>query len=305
VLTDPVPVIPRPDVPADLQTALVRAMAKAPDDRWPTPADLGRALQAVGRDAGWPVTPLPVGEVSDAGRRAGFDLPAPDGDLTTPGLRGGQRPERTQAARISVVAGEPPLLSAATSAEETRSWARHSPAPPCRRSPPSRRPTAGDGWAARGGLALVGVVVAVLLTAGSPGPKVGPNTPRLQPASTVLAARLAPRQVEIINEPPTTVTIHWVDPSNGLYPYVVKVSNGSVQTAAGHTQTVVAGLDPTRGYWFGVGAFYGGGRPGGQRAAGVRAGRHVKPPRCTWWATPRSLIRRGLSNQGASGTAQQ
>ena len=81
--------------------------------------------------------------------------------------------------------------------------------------------------------------------------------PRLQTPSATLAAPLAPRQVEVINEQPTSVTIHWVDPSNGHYPFVVRVSNGVIQTATSHTQTVVTGLDPARGYCFVVGAVYG------------------------------------------------
>ena len=56
---------------------------------------------------------------------------------------------------------------------------------------------------------------------------------------------------------PTTVTIRWSDPSNGRYPFVVKLSNGAIQTATSHTQTVVAGLDPTKCYCFVVGAVYG------------------------------------------------
>ena len=40
VLSDPVPVIPRGDVPEALRAALTRAMAKAPEDRWPSAADL-------------------------------------------------------------------------------------------------------------------------------------------------------------------------------------------------------------------------------------------------------------------------
>ena len=59
VLSDPVPAIPRGDVRGDLQEALERAMAKAPGDRWPTAAEFGRSLQAVEREAGWPVTSLP------------------------------------------------------------------------------------------------------------------------------------------------------------------------------------------------------------------------------------------------------
>jgi hypothetical protein len=281
VLSDPVPVIPRGDIPADLQTALLRAMSKAPDDRWPTAADMGRSLQAVEADSGWPVTPLPVEEVSDRRPPADLEPAVPDGELTTPGLRGGTPADRLYTGPgvepPAVVTGEHPSTLAPTSDEETGRWARRSPVPaaPCAPSGPlGRRRWWLAALAAVGGLAIIGTVVGLLVTAGSTGHRAGPNTPRLQPPSTALAARLAPRQVEVIDEQPSTVTIHWVDPSNGLYPFVVKVSNGVVQTATSHTQTVVAGLDPTRGYCFVVGAVYG---VGGQVANGppvcVRGGK--------------------------------
>jgi hypothetical protein len=267
VLSDPVPAIPRQDVPADLQTALARALEKAPEERWSSAADLGRALQAIERHAGWPVTALPVEEVPEARPRpdrAGLHpMGQPDGEVTTPGRRGGIRPE---GAVPPVVSGEHGLAVAheygppaePTSAEETRMWARRTAPPPP--PEPSRRPSRRRWWwlaAAAGALVVIGIVAAVLVTTGSSGPKVSPRTPRLQPPSPALAAQLAPRQVEITNEQPTTVTIHWVDPSNGRYPFVVKVSDGSVVTATSSTQTVVTGLAPTQGYCFVVGAVYG------------------------------------------------
>lgn len=271
VLSDPVPAIPRHDVPAALQWALARALGKTPDERWPTAADLGHALQSIEADAGWPVTAQPVEEVPEARRRTeGTELPPkPDGEVTTPGLRGSHRSSRIEVPSdgppTPVVTGEPGPPPGPTSAEETRVWARRTAPPPSPEAPGA--PTRRRWWwlaAAVGALAVIGVVVAVLVTAGSSGPKVSPRTPRLQPPSPALAARLAPRQVEITNEQPTTVTIHWLDPSNGRYPFVVKVSNGSVVTATSPTQTVVAGLDPTRGYCFVVGAVYG---VGGQIAS--------------------------------------
>lgn len=154
-------------------------------------------------------------------------------------------------------------------------WARRTAPPPSPEAPGA--PTRRAWWwlaAALGTLAVIGIVVAVLVSAGSPGPKVSPRTPRLQPPSSTLAAQLAPRQVEVTNEQPTTVTIRWVDPNNGRYPFVVRVSDGSVVTATSPTQTVVTGLDPTRGYCFVVGAVYG---VGGQVANGppvcVRGGK--------------------------------
>jgi serine/threonine-protein kinase PknK len=272
ILSNPVPAIPRRDVPEPLREVLVRAMAKGPDDRWPTAAEMGRALQSVEQDAAWPVTPLPIEEVPDAREGAPLDPSAATGEVTTPGLRQGIRPERishplnagppppaVDAASAVDGPGDLPVTPLPTSDEETRIWAR-------RRVPstPPEAPTETPHrrwwwwWAALGaGLVVVGVVVGLVTSSGSSGPRVNPTTPRLQTPSASLAARLAPRQVEIISEQPTTVTIRWVDPSNGRFPFVVKVSNGALQTAASHTQTVVGGLDPTKGYCFVVGAVYG------------------------------------------------
>ncbi|MCL2395044.1 MAG: hypothetical protein FWC87_10200, partial [Acidimicrobiaceae bacterium] len=142
--------------------------------------------------------------------------------------------------------------------QETRTWAKR-PTPPPEDVPtaPPRKPSR---WlvAVAGLVAVVVVaaVVGVLLSRGSPAPKNPRPTPTLQNPSAALAARLAPRDVEVVNEQPTTVTIRWVDPNNGTYPLVVQWS-GHVQKTTGNTQTVVAGLDPSRGYCFVIAAVYG------------------------------------------------
>ena len=249
-------------------------MAKSPGDRWQTPAEMGRSLQAVERQAGWPVTVLPVEEVADArplATQAQRPVPVPSNELTTtsrprldprPDRRaGGPQPSTTPGAGLGVPA--PPGGSlpppTPTSPDPTGVWSRRSdPAPPAPEKPvPKWRRWA---VAAAGGLLVVGAVIAVIIlttSSGSSGPAGGKPAPRLQAPSPALAATLAPRQVEVINEGPTTVTIHWVDPNNGLYPFVVRLSSGSVQTAASATQTVVTGLDPAKGYCFVVGAVYG------------------------------------------------
>jgi hypothetical protein len=127
--------------------------------------------------------------------------------------------------------------------------------------------------AAAGGVIVVGVVIALITLNGSSRPRVTSHTPRLQTPSSALAAALAPRQVEVVNEQPTSVTIQWVDPSHGVYPFVVRVSNGVVQTAVSHTQAVVTGLNPTKGYCFVVGAVYGvGGQVANAAPVCVRGG---------------------------------
>ena len=66
ILNDPVPVIPRPDVPETLRSVLARAMTKDPLGRWASAGDLGAALQEVERGEGWPVTIMPIEEVPEA-----------------------------------------------------------------------------------------------------------------------------------------------------------------------------------------------------------------------------------------------
>jgi serine/threonine-protein kinase PknK len=94
VLNDPVPVIPRGDLPAGLRETLEHTMAKDPAARFPGFLALATALQQVERTAGWPVTVLPVEEVpevrpwaSGSGERTGgpvtYALPVPPGEATT------------------------------------------------------------------------------------------------------------------------------------------------------------------------------------------------------------------------------
>ena len=106
-------------------------------------------------------------------------------------------------------------------------------------------------------VAAVVVVIAVVASTGSSGPKVTSRHAAAAVAVPGAGAQLAPRDVEIINEQPTTVTIHWVDPNNGRYPFVVQgVGRLGADRHQPHPDRV-AGLDPTKGYCFVVGAVYG------------------------------------------------
>ena len=285
VLSDPVPTIPRVDIPGDLQQALERAMAKTPSGRWPTAADFGRSLQAVERAAGWPVTSLPHEEVPDAHRYGLYTTPAPDvaaapsfplNDVTHPRSRRGSHPSPPDDQQPPVLV--PPTdrpERAPVSNEPTRAWSRRSAPPQEEPAPPVSAPR--RWWmTAAGGLivvVVVGVVIGVVASRGSSGPKITGRTPRLQSPSPGLATQLAPRDVAVINEQPTAVTIRWVDPNNGRYPFVVKLSDGSVHTTTSDTETVVGGLQPTKGYCFVVGAVYGvGGQVANAAPVCVRGG---------------------------------
>ena len=214
--------------------------------RWPTPA---RAA--------------PEARASTCAVQRADDAPAPS---RSPPRPAGRRPaasgsppsgrRRAGAARriASAFAADPDLGRARPECGRGAVIPRHRRRKP--RFPKWRR------WpvAAAGGLVVVGAVIAVIIlttSSGSSGPAGGKPAPRLQAPSPALAATLAPRHVEVVNEQPSTVTIRWVDPNNGIYPFVVRLSNGSVQTAASTTQTVVTGLDPAKGYCFVVGAVYG------------------------------------------------
>jgi hypothetical protein len=74
----PVPVMFNPDIPLDLQNAIIKALAKNPDDRFQTAAEMAATLRAVnwsGERATTAVTPL-----------AGATVTAPPTELTAPGM---------------------------------------------------------------------------------------------------------------------------------------------------------------------------------------------------------------------------
>jgi serine/threonine-protein kinase PknK len=309
VLNDPVPVIPRADLPAGLRETLEHTMAKDPAARFPDFLALATALQQVERAAGWPVTVLPVEEVPEArppwgpgagqptGGTGGYALPVPAGEATTD--PGGPGP---------VTPWAPGSPAGAAAADATQSRARpggvtpfiappppppgSSPAaavaPPAAPSLPTpvsgestvhvqRRPepvvAAPDAPPARTrwwrfvvpGVVVLAAVTAVLVVVlgGSSGHKVPRHEQTLAPAG-VDPAVYAPRAVRVIYEAPsgTSITLAWNAPRQGDGPFVVQVSDGrALQTTTGNAQTVVTGLQPTKGYCFAVGAVYAVGTP--------------------------------------------
>ncbi len=91
VTSEPVPPIPRTDIPPGLFEAIQRAMAKDPDERWPSAAAFGHALQQVQYQLGLPYTELVTrtGSTADvpieAVARAFAPAPAPAPPPTAPG----------------------------------------------------------------------------------------------------------------------------------------------------------------------------------------------------------------------------
>ena len=72
ITTSDLPAMPRPDVPASLIDVLRQAMAKRPDDRVPSAAAFGEALQRVQTDLGLAVSPLPVEATTALGVNGGM-----------------------------------------------------------------------------------------------------------------------------------------------------------------------------------------------------------------------------------------
>jgi serine/threonine protein kinase len=70
---NPVPPIGRPDVPASLESVLVRAMAKRPEGRYPSAASFGRALQRVEQELQLSQTSLDLPDTSWAQAQTGED----------------------------------------------------------------------------------------------------------------------------------------------------------------------------------------------------------------------------------------
>jgi len=269
ILSEPVPAIPRTDIPDGLRTALERAMAKAPEDRWPTPAAFGEALQAVERASGWPATTLPVQEVADQ-RFGAFaqDItpraPADSGATQTWQRRGASSVEPSASA-LSLpsppeeISPSPPPEEVPLSGEATRQWSRRPTPYPVPDAPETPPPASRRGlWAVVGGAAAVvvaAVVLVVVLTSGGSGGR-HPGTTFL-PGQASHAAQYAPRNLEIAKEAGATVTLRWTDPNNGRFLYVVRVSGVSqIKPATGTTETVVEGLTPGAPYCFNVGALY-------------------------------------------------
>lgn len=112
-------------------------------------------------------------------------------------------------------------------------------------------------WAAGAGALVVvaALVVALLVTRSPARPQITKNT--VTPPSNPQPKQYQPVNLAVASESGTTVTLRWKDPSNGQYPYVVQVvGTPSVHATNTSTQTVIASLDPTKGYCFAVGALY-------------------------------------------------
>ncbi len=182
VRNDPVPPIGRADVPPSLEAALVKAMAKRPEDRFDTAAAFGEALQQIQRELGEPETPLRA----DAPLRTAPPRPADDDLAVT---------EAPLAAAQGASTLAPPLPPPAAPVPRWRSGESGWPSP--------NDPPRGDGAPERGREALAATRVdaaagaaparspsgPALVATGAPSPA-GPPAPaaaRFDPAPSAAA----------------------------------------------------------------------------------------------------------------------
>jgi len=289
VLHDPLPPMPRDDVPDWLLIELTRAMAKMPAQRHATALEFAEALRR--GTLGLPAAAKPAepaGTVPLVGRPVGEWIPSrpPPIPVAPP-----EPPAPPPPAPISVPAGVAAVPAASGPARAERAQASADdggwlgPTPvyttlarpePTVQPLPVRRFADGDLQPPRrAGLVLALIVVAVLAVAGTAvlmlvedrgGQVVGAVAPTSSPTdqpTTIITGSTegAPRQVRLADRG-TSVTLTWADPSGGTVAFLVVGSGsggGSLETKQvdrGGTSVTYSGLDRNRNYCFVVGAVY-------------------------------------------------
>jgi serine/threonine-protein kinase len=195
-VTEPIPVPTAGEVPEPLVRALLKALAKSPDDRWDTAGDFVRALQA-GPAAPAPRATLTSPTLSVAGARVTA--------AGVPALTGAQPSPLATAPALHPTARGLPATWPPTSAPTAPGAAVPAPAPPARRS--AALPLALGGAAA---LAALAVAVALLWDGGgaaapSPSPAPVAESPlAAPPPATAPPATLAP-EAAVVPPAPTTL----------------------------------------------------------------------------------------------------
>jgi serine/threonine-protein kinase PknK len=293
VLHDPLPPMPRDDVPDWLLIELTRAMAKMPAQRPATALEFAEALRrgTLGLPAA-PAPPEPAAAVPLLGRPVGEWIPA----RPTPPATAAAAPVAAQPVTASAPASSG-LRSDATKERATREdaaiqapgqlddggWLGPAPVhtPPARLVEPTVAPLPVRRFAdgdlqppRRAGLVLALIVVAVLAVAGTavlmlvddrggPVAEAAPtSSPTDQPTTIITgSAQGAPRQVRLADRG-TSVTLTWADPSGGVVAFLV-IGSGPAgekldtkQVDRGGTSVTYSGLERDRNYCFVVGAVY-------------------------------------------------
>jgi serine/threonine-protein kinase PknK len=268
VLSHDPPPITRPGVPAAVSQAIVRAMAKRPEDRYAGAVDLASRFQRIQRDLGLPVTDL-VGADPHPTLAPDSRLPPPlnPASASLPG------PER----RPYAVHEQPPGDQRERSPHPTPAHAPYGEEPSRRRAAASRPRARLIAGLVIGGLVVSGVGIGAFLasrpgtavtvagpssTAGaapgrpSPGDKGGARkTPAIDQS---VIAGLRPRRLSVAADQGSHVTLRWVLPEGAkTYPLVLQqepvVSAALAPLDRAATSARVFDLDPGQGYCFRVG----------------------------------------------------
>lgn len=229
VVSHPLPALSRADVPASLSAALEKAMAKRPDERWASAAELGSALRAVQAELGLAAPSAPS---VPRGRTASDTGVAPE----APAAEGSVPDETTL----------PALLDPQADEEVTRIGRPRGTAAP---EAPAR-----SRWS--GVRLVISLVVAVFVIGAASGilavvlgggghHAAEPSVPRLHVPP--------PTQLRVVKYTGSSVTLAWHDPNHGQVDYVVE-GGPVVVKAEFPTGTTVTGLDPARSYCFRVAA---------------------------------------------------
>jgi serine/threonine-protein kinase PknK len=139
VTSDPVPPIPRADVPQVVQDVLIAAMAKDPAYRYQSAADFGKALQQLQAHLGYPVTELvtlvPMPGATAASALAPTPAPAPASPPPAPGSSAPGPPAGQPAPGALDPQLSPQGLPQPTAASQPRA-AKTGPAPQFAPAPP-------------------------------------------------------------------------------------------------------------------------------------------------------------------------
>jgi serine/threonine-protein kinase PknK len=230
VVSQPLPPLSRPDVPASLAAALNRAMAKQPEDRWGSADELASALRGVQAELGL-ATPSDLTERASQGA-----LVPPVGPvLSAESLPGAEEaaatlPDGGEAGEEVTRLGRPRATSAPEEPERA-GW--------------SRLRVLITALATVFALGAVAGVLVVVLGGGGRHP------------STSAAAHLhvlPVTQVRVVEYNHSSVTLAWDDPNHGRFTYVVTWGKDSSHVAQFPDGATISGLDPARGYCFRVGA---------------------------------------------------
>lgn len=237
ILTEPVPGIGRRDVPVGLERLLATAMSKQAQER-PTAEELGRALQAVQREAGLPETSLEVRAPVDASRERALAARADDPDATrlrpVAMVSPSAQPRSFEFSRQGEVGASLPTASG-------QSGQGQLPAAQVAAAPPARFRLVGIAVAVLAAVLVAGVVLLAVLRGGgwtiAPRPEAsgGPASPIASALPGVSGLQLSAAGGEIVAS--------WQPPE--ALPGITGASYGYRIERAGHDPVVDASGQPT------------------------------------------------------------